>query len=212
MEEPSKSNAADHTNWVYGVEKRAAEDVLARAWEKHKFPFSSLRLPIVNSERDHYDRLYGYFLRLRDGGPVLVPDAPSSPLRHVYGDDVVQAIMKLAAGSSARGRAFNIGQDETLSLEQFLQLLAELMDCKLKVMRIARQRLEHEGLLPDCSPFSGCWMSSLDNSRSKRELAMIYTSVRSYLEKLVKHFQSAPLRRIEGYSRRAEELKLARSS
>jgi nucleoside-diphosphate-sugar epimerase len=208
MNEPPRSHASDHANWLYGIDKRAAEDVFAKAWEKSKFPFTSLRLPIVNSERDHYDRLYGYFLRLRDGGPILVPDGPALPLRHVYGEDVTQAILKLAAVDAGLGRAFNIGQDETLTLEQFLELLAELMNCKLRIAYIPRDQLEREGLLPDCSPFSGRWMSSLDNSRSKRELRMAYTPVRTYLEKLVSYFQATPLRKIEGYSRRAQELRL----
>jgi nucleoside-diphosphate-sugar epimerase len=212
MQEPGKANASDHANWIYGSEKRAAEDIFSRAWEKQKFPFTSLRLPIVNSERDHYDRLYGYFLRLCDRGPILIPDGNGLPLRHVYGEDVVQAIIKLAASDVGKGCAYNIGQDETLTLEQFLELLAELMDCKLKIARFPREQLEREELLPDCSPFSGRWMSSLDNMRSKQELGMVYTPVRKYLEKLVRYFQAAPLRSIEGYSKRGKELALAQSN
>ncbi len=212
MDEPPKSNASDHANWVYGVEKRAAEDVFARAWEEQKFPFTSLRLPIVNSERDHYDRLYGYFLRLRDGGPILIPDDDGLPLRHVYGEDVTRAIMTVIGKNAAKGQAYNIGQDETLTLTQFLELLAELMNCKVQIARFPREQLQREELLPDCSPFSGRWMSSLDNTRSKRELGMVYTPVRTYLEKLVRHYQAAPLRKIEGYSRRAKELEMVRSS
>ncbi|MGZ4854756.1 MAG: NAD-dependent epimerase/dehydratase family protein, partial [Candidatus Angelobacter sp.] len=51
MAEPPKSNVSEYENWLYGFEKRAAEDVFARAWTEHKFPFTSLRLPMVNSER-----------------------------------------------------------------------------------------------------------------------------------------------------------------
>lgn len=207
--EPSKSNSSNHANWLYGVEKRAAEDVFTRAWEEQKFPFTSLRLPIVNSERDHYDRLYGYFLRLRDRGPILVPKGEGLPLRHVYGEDVTQAIRRLAKTETGKGRAYNIGQDETLSLKEFLELLAEVMECPLKVVRVAREELEREGLLPDCSPFSGRWMSSLDNTRSKEELGMIYTPVPTSLKKLVDYFQAAPSREIEGYLQREKELKLA---
>jgi hypothetical protein len=64
-------------------------------------------------------------------------------------------------------------------------------------------------LLPYCSPFSGLWMSSLDNTRSKEELGMRYTPMPVYLEKLVSYFQSAPARKIEGYRQRARELELA---
>src|ERR1051326_2811613 len=53
MEQPPKTNTSDYENWLYGFDKRAAEDVFGRAWTERKFPFTSLRLPIVNTERDH---------------------------------------------------------------------------------------------------------------------------------------------------------------
>src|SRR5581483_8231003 len=170
MPEPSKSDESAHSNWLYGFDKRAAEDVFSRAWAEKKFPFTSLRLPMVNSERDHHDRIYGYFLRLQDGGPIVIPEGDGLPVRHVYGEDVVQAIMKLAGSDVGKGRAYNICQDETLTLEQFLAMLAELMHRQLKIVQVPRVELERQGLLPDCSPFSGKWMSSLDNARSKAEL------------------------------------------
>jgi nucleoside-diphosphate-sugar epimerase len=209
MNEPAKTDISEHANWTYGFEKRAAEDVFTRAWEQQKFPFTSLRLPIVNSERDHYDRLYGYFLRVQDGGPILLPKEDGPPLRHVYGEDVTQAVLRLAATDTAKGRAYNVGQDETHSLEQFLHLLAEAMQRPLKIARMERAKLEREGLLPDCSPFSGRWMSALENTRSKQELGMAYTPVRAYLKKLVDYFQTAPSRKIEGYLQREKELQVS---
>jgi nucleoside-diphosphate-sugar epimerase len=211
MDEPPASNVSDHQNWVYGFEKRAAENVFAHAWEQREFPFTSLRLPIVNSERDHYDRLYGYFRRLQDGGPILLPEGDGLPLRHVYGEDVTQAIVRLVTTDIGKGRAFNISQDETFSLQQFLELLAELMGSSLLAVRLSREELEREGLLPDCSPFSGKWMSSLENLRSKEELGISYTPVGTYLNKLVSCFQAVPARKIDGYLQRRREVDLART-
>jgi len=216
MAEPAKSDESTYENWLYGFDKRAAEDVFLSAWSGQKFPYTSLRLPMVNSERDHYDRIYGYFLRLQDGGPILVPEdqVPEDgglPVRHVYGEDVVQAILCLTGSDLGKGRAYNIGQDETLSLEEFLKMLAEIMHRPLSLVRMAREKLQRHSLLPYCSPFSGLWMSSLDNSRSKEELGMRYTPMPVYLEKLVSYFQSAPARKIEGYRQRARELELAGS-
>jgi nucleoside-diphosphate-sugar epimerase len=212
MEQPPKSNTSDYENWLYGFDKRAAEDVFARAWTERKFPFTSLRLPMVNSERDHYDRMYGYFLRIQDGGPVLIPEGDGAPVRHVYGGDVVQAIMRVAENDSSKGFAYNIGQDETLTLVEFLELLAQLMHCPLKILRVPREELTRRGLLPHCSPFSGLWMSSLENARSKTELGMEYTPVASYVKNLVDYFLAMPKRKIEGYARRAQELDLANAN
>jgi len=205
------SDDAQYESWLYGVDKRAAEDVFLRAWQESKFPFTSLRLPMVNSERDHYDRIYGYFLRLKDGGPVLVPDEEGLPLRHVYGDDVAGAIAQLSDGDRGKGRAYNLSQDETLSLQEFLQMLAGIMNAPLRIVRVPREMLEQQGLWPDCSPFSGRWMSSLDNRRSKAELGIAYTPLRTYLNRLIRHFAAGPQREIEGYKQRARELELAKS-
>ena len=208
MEQPPKSNTSDYENWLYGFDKRAAEDVFARAWAERKFPFTSLRLPMVNSERDHYDRMYGYFLRIQDGGPVLIPEGDGAPVRHVYGGDVVQAILRAVENESSIGCAYNIGQDETLTLAEFLELLSQLMHCPLKISRVPREELTRQGLLPHCSPFSGLWMSSLENARSKAELGMAYTPVASYVKNLVDYFLAMPKRKIEGYARRAQELEV----
>lgn len=209
MPEPPRENETDYSNWVYGHGKRHAEDVFAHAWAERAFPYTSLRLPMINSERDHYHRIYGYILRLRDGGPILIPDGPGLPLRHVYGEDVVQAILKVAESDSAKGKVWNIGQDESMFLDEFLCLLARLTRRPLKIASIPREVLENSGLLPDCSPFSGRWMSALDNTRSKIELGMQYTPLTVYLEKLLRYFAKRLDTRIEEYSRRGEELKLA---
>jgi nucleoside-diphosphate-sugar epimerase len=208
MAKPPQSNVPDHENWLYGFDKRAAEDVFARAWTGRQFPFTSLRLPMVNGERDHYDRIYGYFLRIQDGGPILVPEGAGLPVRHVYGDDVAQAILRLTESEVGKGRAYNIAQDETLSLDEVLEMLAGLMHCPLNIVRVLRAELEREDLLPHCSPFSGRWMSSLENTRSKAELDMAYTPFAVYLKKIVNYYQAVPGRKTEGYAQRARELEL----
>lgn len=211
MAEPPKSNVSEHENWRYGFDKRAAEDVFAHAWTKDKFPFTSLRLPMVNSERDHYDRIYGYFLRIQDEAPLLIPDEDGAPVRHIYGEDVVQAITRLAESEKGKGSAYNIGQDETLRLVEFLELLAATMHCPLKMVRVPREELDREGLLPHCSPFSGKWMSSLDNARSKAELGMQYTPVATYVKKLISYFQAVRPHTVEGYHQRSREVEFAKS-
>ena len=183
-----------------------------RGWAERRFPVTTLRLPMVNSEHDHFNRIYGYYLRLRDGGPILIPEGPGLPLRHVYGEDVVQAVLRLAGTSLGLGRAYNISQDETLSLEAFLGKLAHLANAQSRVVRIPRERLNQLSLLPACSPFSGTWMSVLDNARSVTELGMKYTPFDECLDKLVRFFESSPERQIEAYTQRALELKLAAES
>src|SRR5664279_3347320 len=170
-----KPNTFGYEEWMYGIEKRRAEDALRIAWEQHGFPYTSLRLPMVNSERDHFHRLYNYILRLKDGSPILAPSTPNYPLRHVYADDVVSAILKLIDTGIGKGQAYNISQDETVPLDEFLATLGSLVGVEAQVVRVRRDTLEANGFLPDCSPFSERWMSELDNTRSKQEFGMTYT-------------------------------------
>lgn len=208
MPDPGRESK-DYTNWLYGVEKRQVEDVLSAAWERQGFSFVSLRLPMVNSERDHLSRIYGYLSRLQDGGPILIPAEPGLPLRHVYSEDVVNAILTVIEKAIGQGQAFNISQDETLSLDQFLGLLAEMAGYPLKVAPLPRHILDAHDLLPACSPFSGLWMSELDNTRSKTELGLYYIPLLTYLQRLVGHYQKYPPPPPPGYERRQEEIELA---
>jgi nucleoside-diphosphate-sugar epimerase len=204
-----KPNTYQYEEWLYGVDKRRVEDTLAAAWQKEQFPYTSLRLPMVNSERDHFNRLYGYLLRLKDGGPILVPETPDYALRHIYGGDVVKAIRLLIDSHKGQGQVYNISQDESVSLDEFLDILGELLSVRPNIVRVRRSLLEANGFLPDCSPFSDRWMSELANERSKTELGMIYTPLRDYLAKLVQHYENTKPPHPASYRRRNAELNFA---
>jgi nucleoside-diphosphate-sugar epimerase len=203
-----KLNTYGFEEWEYGVGKRQVEDCLSAAWEKNRFPYTSLRLPMVNGERDHFYRLYAYFLRLNDGGPILAPSTPNFPLRHIYADDVVKAMLLLIDSGKGKGKAYNISQDETLSLEEFIGILGKIMEVEPRLERIKRDLLEANGFLPDCSPFSDRWMSELDNTLSKTELGMTYTPLETYLAKIVSFYIENPPPIPAGYKRRRAELLL----
>jgi len=189
MPEPA-SQSADHSSWLYGVDKRLAEQVIEDAHERTGFPFTTLRLPMVASERDHYGRIQGYVARMLDGAPLLVPEGRGLPLRHVYVNDVARLVTQLAGSKDGIGEAFNISCGLSLTHEEFMDLLADAMEADPQVLPVNRSRLESAGLLPDCSPFSGKWMSELDNSRSLKAFAIDYTPPSSYLPSIVSDYRS----------------------
>lgn len=209
MPEPPKDRYLDHPNWVYGIEKRAAEDLLAEAYTKYGFPYTSLRLPMVNSERDHFQRLQNYLFRMWDGAPLLIPADPGLPLRHVYGEDVVRGIQLCLAKQRTIGRAYNLSQDETFSLREFLDLTASLAGSRLHLADFPRSLLDSARLFPHCSPFSDPWMSSLDNQRSKQELGINYTPVSAYLRYLIEYYREHREPPPPGYEQRSRELEFA---
>ena len=198
-----------YEEWRYGVQKREVEDELRAEHARSGFPFTALRLPMVNSARDPYNRLYNYYLRLRDGGAILVPDAPNYMLNQVDGLDVVQVIADLMDSGAGKGSAFNIAQDEQISHQEFLLELAEIMGEQARVVTAKRGDLVANGFLPDCAPFSERWMSALDNRLSKEELGVVYTPLADSLRKLVEYYDSHRLPLPLTYRRRQAELQFA---
>ena len=207
--EPERGTS-EHDDWRYGVEKRDAEDALADAYRHRRFPYISLRLPMVNGERDHYGRIRNYLARLDDGGPIVAPSEGELSVRHVYSGDVVQAIRRAIEVSGIEGEAFNISQNETVTLEEMLAQLAALAGRELRIARAPRSELDARGLLPSCSPFSGRWMSALDNRKSVERLRMRYTPLADYLERIVRDFRMRGSRPPGGYATRQAELSLVR--
>lgn len=209
MPAPPAEDESAYASWAYGFHKREAEDHLFRAWGEHGFPVTSLRAPMINGERDHYERILNYLRRMQDGGPVLIPDDRNLLCRHVYVEDVARAAVDVVETTRGRGRAFNLSQNETVSLEEILGMIAGIAGAKLTLRRMPRARLTELQLLPDCSPFSGRWMSELDNTRSRTELGVRYTPLPEYLQKIVMHYKNIPQLQPEGYRTRAAELQLA---
>jgi nucleoside-diphosphate-sugar epimerase len=206
---PPKDNTYAYEEWRYGVNKRECEDVFKAAYTERQFPYTSLRLPMVNSERDSFRRLYSYILRLSDGGPLLIPETPNFPLRHIYGHDVIRAIELLIDTGQGKGRVFNISQEETVALDEFLGIIGRHMGVPVNLVRMKRSILEANGFLPDCSPFSERWMSELDNTRSKVELGMTYTPLDEYLGMLVDYYTKNKPPMPVGYKRRKQEIHIA---
>lgn len=200
-----------YEEWRYGVQKREVEDELHAERSRSGFPFTTLRLPMVNSARDPFNRLYNYYLRLRDGGPILVPDEPDYVLNHVYAPDVVNVITELINGGAGTGKAYNIAQDERISHDDFLNALANIMGTEAQIITAKRGELVAQGFLPDCAPFSERWMSALDNRLSKDELGVAYTPLAESLLRLVEYYDSHRLPHPLTYRRRRAELQYAQS-
>ena len=209
---PAPAETSYHyEEWRYGVQKRDVEDEISAEGLRSGFPYTLLRLPMVNSARDPYNRLFNYYLRLRDGGHILVPDRPHHVLNHVYALDVVSIILRLIDSGKGKGKVYNIAQDEHVRHEDFLNILANIMGTEVKWLSADRRALVSNGFLPDCAPFSERWMSALDNSLGKTELGIRYTPLADYLAKIVKLFDTRSLAPPLAYRRRRAERQFAES-
>ena len=209
---PEPLDPADREDWVYGIEKRRAEDVLADAGREGGFPATRLRIPMVVGERDYYRRTEAYLVRLLDGGPVLVPDGGLHPTRHVYGGAVVRLIAAILGDARTFGRAYNLAQAETPTLVELLSLMAALLGAPARLVPAPAADLRSAGLTPlGVSPFSGRWMSFLDPGLAQAELGFAHEAPAIYLDKIITaYLNHPPAAPPPGYATRAAEVRLAR--
>jgi len=207
---PRPAEAADVSEWEYGIGKRDCEDVLDEAWQKQRFPATRLRIPMVDGERDHQRRLEAYLWRILDGGPVIVPAGDDRPVRHVYSGAVVRAVASLLGSEKAFGRAYNLSQDETPTLVELVGLLAELLGAPSRVRAVSLEAFAGAGLeLRMVSPFSSRWMSCLDPGLAKAELGFRHEPLGEYLGRIVSSFLAhPPAAPPPNYARRQDELAL----
>lgn len=213
MAEP-KQQSDDHAAWTYGIDKRLAEQVFMDAVEVLDFPITTLRLPMVASERDHYGRIQGYIARLLDGQPLLIPDEPGLPLRHVYVNDVARIVTGLTGSKVGRGEAFNVSYNQSLALPEFLELLGQAAGTEVRLVRVKRKKLESRRLLPDCSPFSGRWMSELDSTHAASAFGCEFSAPSSYLGSIVNDYRERWMRKSiipDSYRQRQAEVDFLKS-
>ena len=208
---PRPTDAADLDDWIYGIEKRRAEDILIAASQTRNFPATRLRLPMVSGERDYYRRVESYLVRILDGGPLILPGGGGHQTRHVYSGAVVRLIDSILGSPATFGQAYNLAQTETPTLVELVTLMVDLLGAPARLVSITSAELSLAGLAPAAlSPFSARWMSFLDPARARTELGFQHESPEIYLDKIItgylNHPPDAPP---AGYARRQTELRIA---
>ncbi len=209
--EPARGTR-DWDNWAYGMGKRAAEAGLLRLAGERGVKVLALRLPVVQGEADGLAsrRLWAWLQRMQDGGPVLLPDGGSQPVRFVYAGDAAAALLRLAAGEGwPAGPALNLAQPGETTLKEFLEMAAACAGLKPGFVPVAGAELERAGLADTCAPYWSRWCSRLDPSAAFA-LGFKTRGPEEYLPGVVRaHLAGPPPAPHEGYARRAGELALA---
>ena len=200
----------DHREWSYGVGKRRAESALLRLRRSHGVRSLALRLPVVQGAGDHSRRLWAYLERMRDGGPLLLPDGGSQRVRFVWSEDVASTLVRLAERTEwPTEAALNLAQPDEPSLREFLELAAEALGCPPRFLSRSSQELEAAGLTHVLSPYSGPWCSRPDPWRAASLLGAPCTASPDYLPGVVRSELEQPGPSHPGYGQRALELAFA---
>ncbi|MDD2805761.1 MAG: NAD-dependent epimerase/dehydratase family protein [Elusimicrobiales bacterium] len=211
MPEPPRETR-DWREWNYGVGKRAAEAALLRFSKERGVPALALRLPVVQGEADGQAsrRLWAWLQRLRDGGPVLLPEGGVQPVSFIYAGDAAAALLRLAGMPAWPALpALNLAQPGETSLKEFLELAAAGAGLKPNFVPVSAAALAAAGLADTCAPYWGRWCSRLDPSAAFA-LGFKTRGPREYLPAVVRaHLANPPSTPHDGYARRAEELTLA---
>ena len=212
LAEPEPGTRA-HANWVYGMGKRAAEAALAREGAARGVATLALRLPVVQGEADGASsgRLWAWLERLRDGGPVLLPDDGAQRVRFVYAGDAAAALVSLATRADWPVLpAVNLAQPDETTLREFLTLVAALAGVTARFVPVTAEQLTAAGLDESCAPYWGRWCSRPDAGYAREQLGLAARPLAEYLPAVVRAHLEPPLARSHpGYARRADELALA---
>lgn len=200
---------ADHAEWEYGVGKRRAEGALLALRERHGVRGTILRLPIIQGEGDTSLRLWAYLERMLDGGPIVLPDGGTQPVRHVDAADVAQAILTLAGRRPPRHAVYNLAQADIVTLREFLSRVALAARLEARFVDATSAEITDAGIDPSFSPYGGRWSSVPDPSRAA-EWGFAGSRLGDYLGRVVRwHLEHRPAKSHAGYAQRDAEIALA---
>lgn len=204
---PISEKAADLTlrgDDAYSEGKRACEQAAA---EQNAFSYTIIRPPIVQGPEDPSRRGWFWYQRVADGGPVLVPvRSPANVWRQAYSADLAAAVALAAGAPAAFGRTYNVAGEEILTLEDFVRMVAGMLNRPDPVVPVPQDVLAREA--PWYRPTYAHWFV-MDVRRIMHDLGFVPTAVTQWLTDTVQWHLGAGLQAADGYERRREEITLA---
>jgi len=196
--------------YAYAIGKYAAEKVFFTAFKEKKFPAIIVRPPVVIGPGDSTLRAYSYWLRLSDGGPLILPN-PAVSARYIFSKDMARAFELLISAKDLYGQAFNFGDSSVISLEDFIKLSARILHKEPEIVVPNHAWLKASGFNFEASPFSGSSDFITDISKVEKCLDWRSTEMHLWLEETINYFflkYTGPMPK--NYTFRKNELELAR--
>jgi len=205
---PLKAQLKD--KYAYGLGKYAAEKEYLKAFLEKRFPAAIIRPPIVIGPNDPTLRAYSYWLRLAGGGPLFLPGFAFKN-RYIYSKDLARAIETIVYAEEPYGKAYNLGDSEPLTLDDFVKISARIMHKEAEILYPDYNWLKEKGFNFEASPFSAGGDFVLDIAKAEKELDWISTPAAAWLEETINWYLfsytgPAPA----NYASRKNELELAK--
>jgi nucleoside-diphosphate-sugar epimerase len=138
---------------AYANAKRAAEQVLRTvsgvAW-------TVLRPPVILGADDRTMRVWWFVQRLRDDGPIVIPEwGPGRVFQVAWADDVARAFVSAAGVPAAHRRAYNVAQAEIYTAETWIAACAEVLGTVARWVHVPEVSLDDHALGGYTLPVAG---------------------------------------------------------
>lgn len=165
--------ACDTTELDYGIAKRECERVYREAAESRGFPAVFVRAPVVSGPNDHKKRDLFWVRRILEGRPLVMPDGGRNVFNHVYVDDLVEMLVRLAsAGDIEPGEAFNACDRVFTSLREYVSWFANVLGERADLVDVPRAAIAAAGLDDRSFYFADASSHVLDNRKAESRLGM----------------------------------------
>jgi len=196
--------------YAYGAGKYAAEKEFLKAFQEKRFPATIIRPPVVIGPKDPTLRAYSYWLRLAGGGPIFLPGFAFKN-RFIFSKDLARALESLVVAAEPCGKAYNLGDSQPLTLDDFVKISARIMHKEAEILYPDYAWLKENGFNFEASPFSSGGDFVLDISKAEKELDWVSTPAAAWLEETINWYLftytgPAPA----NYAGRKSELELAK--
>ena len=170
--------------YAYGLGKYAAEREYLNAFLEKKFPAAIIRPPVVIGPNDPTLRAYSYWLRLAGGGPLFLPGFAFKN-RFIFSKDLARAIEALIYSEAPYGKAYNLGDSQPLTLDDFVKISARVMHKEAEILYPDYSWLKENGFNFEASPFSMGGDFVLDIAKAEKELDWASKPAAAWLEETI---------------------------
>ncbi len=182
-----ENTSLNREDFQYAFNKLNAEKVFLNTFKEKKFPVSIIRFPVVIGPNDPTLRGFSYWTRLSDDKPLLLPGSIFSR-RYIYSKDAAKAFETLISAKNTAGEIYNFGDSQTLSLDDFIKLSANIMNKKSNVIYADFNWLKENNFNFNCSPFTTLADFNIDISKVQKTFDWQSTDINTWLKETINWF------------------------
>ncbi len=135
---------------TYGARKAQGDRLIEQA-AQDGVNAMSIRPPIVYGPYDYTERLAFWIDRVRRFEQVLIPGDGTNVWHRAYVEDVARA-SRIVATRGTPGEAYNVGDRRIPTLQELLELIADILDTDLDVITADPAELVQAGIDPEAYP------------------------------------------------------------